>query len=137
MRLELPGVPESVRVARRLVSNTLRAWDLEHLDEFATLLTSEVVTNAVLHARTDVAVELRLESSRLRILVSDAAVRPPQPRRHDLHAGTGRGLGLLELLASDWGTEQASEPFRKSVWFELPVDPAALPDPPAGAFGRR
>ena len=126
-----------MRAARRLVSQTLRAWDLEHLDEYATLLTSELVTNAVLHARSDVAVELRLEGPSLRILVSDAAHRPPQPRRHGLHAGTGRGLGLLELLSTGWGSEQAAEPYRKSVWFELPVDPAELPDPPAGAFERR
>ena len=129
VRLELPGDPTSVRQARRLVARTLREWDLDDLEEFASLLVSEVVTNAVLHARTDLAVEVRLDGAVVRILVSDCADRQPQRRRHGTHAGTGRGLGLVEALSTAWGTDPAVDPYRKTVWFELPLDPQDLPAP--------
>lgn len=134
VRVELLGDPVSVRQARRLVTDTLREWELTHLDESATLLVSEVVTNAVLHARTDLVLELRLDDTVLRVLVTDGAQREPERRRHGLQAGTGRGLGLLQALSSRWGSEPASDPWRKTVWFELPVDPALLPSPRDGAL---
>ena len=134
MRAELLGEPVSVPKARRLVARTLQDWDLPHLEESAELLVSEVVTNAVLHARTNLAVELRLDADVVRVTVSDGSDRQPQRRRHGLNAGTGRGLGLLSTLATDWGSERGKHPWQKDVWFELPTDPAALPDPGEGAI---
>ena len=126
MRTELVGEPAAAGDARRLVRETLRRWQLEHLDDAATLLVSEVVTNAVLHARTDLAVELELRDDAVRVTVSDGSPTVPSPRRYDLEASTGRGVRLVVALASAWGTEPCRTPWRKKVWFELPTDPRAL-----------
>jgi anti-sigma regulatory factor (Ser/Thr protein kinase) len=133
VRTELSGEPLSVRDARRLVNRTLREWSLDHLEDSATLLVSEVVTNAVLHARTEVCIELERRATVLRVTVADGSPRRPERRRHGLSAGTGRGLGLLSTLASAWGSGPAEDPWVKDVWFELPLDPAELPDPGEGA----
>jgi anti-sigma regulatory factor (Ser/Thr protein kinase) len=129
VRQELVGEPTSARDARRLVTSTLREWHLEHLEDAAVLLVSEVVTNAVLHARTELAVEIAREDDAVRVTVSDRSPATPQRRRTGLQAGTGRGLGLLAVIATDWGTGPAEDPWRKDVWFELPTDPALLPEP--------
>ena len=129
VRQELVGEPTSARDARRLVTSTLREWRLEHLEEAAVLLVSEVVTNAVLHARTELAVEIARDAVVVRVTVSDRSPANPRPRRPGLQAGTGRGLGLLAVMATGWGTGPSEDPWRKDVWFELPTDPRALPQP--------
>ena len=136
VRAELPGEPADAGDARRLVTRTLREWRLDHLQDTAALLVSEVVTNAVLHARTRLALELERRGSTVRVTVSDRSERLPQPRRADPEAGTGRGLGLVASLATAWGTAPGAEPWRKDVWFELPTDPGALPEPGEGALLR-
>lgn len=134
VRQELVGEPTSARDARRLVESVLREWELLHLEDTAVLLVSEVVTNAVLHARTELAVEVARTDEVVRVTVADRSPAAPRPRQPGLEAGTGRGLGLLAVLASAWGTGPAKDPWRKDVWFELPVDPAALPEPGEGAL---
>jgi anti-sigma regulatory factor (Ser/Thr protein kinase) len=134
VRQELVGEPTSARDARRLVAAALREWDLVHLEEAAVLLVSEVVTNAVLHARTELAVEICRLGAVVRVTVSDRSPARPQRRRPGLQAGTGRGLGLLAVMATGWGTGPAEDPWRKDVWFELPTDPSALPEPGEGAL---
>ena len=129
VQAELAVTPPSAREARQLVTRTLREWDLEHLVDAAALLVSEVVTNAVLHARTPLALELERRDGCVRVIVSDGSPRQPQRRRPGPEAGTGRGLGLLAVLSTDWGSGPAEDPWQKDVWFELPTDPAALPQP--------
>jgi anti-sigma regulatory factor (Ser/Thr protein kinase) len=129
VRQELVGEPTSSRDARRLVTRTLEEWDLGHLEDAAVLLVSEVVTNAVLHARTSLAVEITRGGDVVRVTVSDRSPATPRRRRPGLQAGTGRGLGLLAVMATDWGTGPAEDPWCKDVWFELPTDPAELPQP--------
>ena len=131
VRLELPGAPVSVRSARRLVAAALQDWGLDHLEEPAVLLVSELVTNAVLHARTGLAVEVQHTSEVVRVQVRDGSRRRPQPRQHEVSAATGRGLGLLTAVACRWGCDDAPAPYAKTVWFELPVDRVLLPHPRA------
>ncbi len=134
VRLELPPEPRSVREARGLVRTALAGWALEHLEAPAVLLVSELATNVVLHARTPFVVTAEQRGEVLRISITDASANRPSRRRHGVQAGTGRGLGLVATLATEWGAEPAEHPFAKTVWFELPVDPAALPDPGEGAL---
>ena len=131
VRLELPGAPASVGSARRLVSAALRDWGLDHLVDPAALLVSELVTNAVLHARTAVSVEVERTRSVVRVVVRDGSRRRPRQRRHEVSAATGRGLGLLTAVSYRWGCDDAPEPYAKAVWFELPVDRVLLPQPRA------
>jgi anti-sigma regulatory factor (Ser/Thr protein kinase) len=134
--VELPGLPQSVSAARRLVVRTLREWDLDALEATAALLVTELATNAVLHARSDLRVQVERRGEVVRVGVSDASPAGPQRRRHGVEAPTGRGLGLVQLLAADWGTEACGQgsSWRKTVWFELPTDPRLLAEPAEGAL---
>ena len=134
VRAELAAEPQSVRAARRLVRTALQEARLDHLEGSALLLVSELATNAVLHARSGFVVEVTERDGHVRVGVTDASPQGPARRSHGVSAGTGRGLGLVAALSTGWGTEDADEPWRKTVWFELPVDPDALPEPDEGAL---
>ncbi|AZS70853.1 ATP-binding protein [Streptomyces lydicus] len=111
--------PESVATARRLVRTALAAWDMEELADDGALVVSELVTNAVQHARSEV---IRLVVSRpgpatVRIGVVDKSKAPPQHRPSGNEDDSGRGLVLVAGLADDWGTDLL--PWGKRVWSEL------------------
>lgn len=86
--------------------------------ETLVLLVSEVVTNAVLHARSDILLDVRPARDLVRVEVHDGS--PVEPRVHHFHltSGTGRGLRMLEQLARRWGVE-AGPRGGKVVWFEV------------------
>ena len=79
------------------------------------LLVSELVTNSVLHARSEVEVRLQARGKTLRVDVTDGSPRRPVLRNHDDKAMTGRGLALVAELSSEWGVVET--PDGKSVWF--------------------
>lgn len=116
-RAHFGGEGNSAGAARRFVSAALAAWGVEALDDAATLLTSELVANVVLHAGTDLDVVLRRPEGRIRIEVHDRDHRLPIRKHYSVTATTGRGLGLLEDLARTWGADVT--PDGKVVWFEL------------------
>lgn len=119
------GEASSAGAARRFVSATLTAWGVEALEDAATLLASELVANVVLHAGTDLDVLLRRPAGRVRIEVHDRDHRLPIHKQYSVTATTGRGLGLLEDLAQEWGAELT--PGGKVVWFELDETAALAP----------
>src|SRR5687768_16987549 len=119
----LPPVPASASAARRFVADAI-GWSplaCTSVADTAMLLVSEVVTNAVLHAGTAIRVTVRVESASVRVEVRDGSVALPSRRHYDDGAATGRGLELVDLLATRWGTEQESN--GKVVWFEVSIDP--------------
>lgn len=123
-----PPEPSSAGRARRFLASTLEEWGLDtDLVQTATLLASELVTNAILHAATDFTVVVRRHGSGLRIEVGDGFSRLPARRQYDLEAFTGRGLGMVELLARNWGIE--ARPDGKAVWFYLDDGGAVLDGP--------
>jgi len=115
--LDLPPTTDSVPVARRFVRARLLdgATDIDT----ATLLVSEVVTNAILHARTTVTLTVEVIDDVVRIAVRDGS--PVQPRIHSFPAtsATGRGLRLLDRLAKRWGVYADPVTGGKVVWFEV------------------
>ena len=111
-----PPHPTTACAARRFVA-ALLTDEVEDMRDTACLLTSELVTNAVIHARTAVDVRVLQFDGRLRIQVSDENTRLPTPALIPDDATTGRGLLLVQVLASSWGVEQAGG--GKVVWFEL------------------
>lgn len=123
-RLELRAAPASAGQARRFVADTLRSWGHPQLIDVGTLLASELVTNAVLHARSDVVVVLSVTRGVVRIAVSDTSQSVPVMRHYDDDAMTGRGLALVAELSRNWGVEDRRN--GKVVWFELPGDRARL-----------
>jgi anti-sigma regulatory factor (Ser/Thr protein kinase) len=102
---ELPATARSVTQARRFVVDALASWHLDGLADTAALLTSEVVTNAVLHARTAMELVVRRLDDGVSVEVSDGSRQRPRGRQADADATNGRGLELLALLASDWAVD--------------------------------
>lgn len=116
--IELAADPTELRTARRFVDETLTDWGLESLCEDVRLITSELAANAVLHARTDFRVTLRSPGlGHLRIEVWDGQVRMSSPAAPTQGATSGRGLVLVDTLATTWGTEVVRD--GKMVWVEL------------------
>lgn len=117
---------ESPRLARRFVGEALDDLGAQDASESAVLLVSELVTNAVLHARTDVDVVVAAhDDERVRVSVIDRNPSMPAQRSFSPTAGSGRGLHLVESVASRWGIE-AKEP-GKEVWFEIDLDAEPAP----------
>ena len=87
------------------------------------LCLSEVVTNAVLHAGPPIQVLGDLVDTKVRVEVSDGSKAVPVQRTPERTSPTGRGLHLLDDLASDWGVEITTS--GKTVWFEISGESAA------------
>src|SRR5262249_11328879 len=83
----------------------------------AALLTSEVVTNAITHARSSVGLSVDLTDDRVRVVVRDRSGDHPEWRAGKQNGQSGRGLLLLEALSASWGV--APDARGKAVWFEL------------------
>jgi GAF domain-containing protein/anti-sigma regulatory factor (Ser/Thr protein kinase) len=124
--LRLEPVVQSTPMARHWISAHLRGIPNDAA-ECAALLTSELVTNAVLHAATPISVTLHLMTDRIRVDVADGSPIVPSIKDYGTDAATGRGLTLFSTLASAWGVQPVAG--GKIVWFELPVD---FPIAPAG-----
>ena len=120
-RAEFEGAPQTSTVAeaRRWARGVLHAWDADAFEWELSQLLTEVVTNAVLHARTEVRVVLQYDaaSGHVRCEVTDGSPVMPRVRRHSIEATTGRGLRLLDQVASTWGTSRVGT--GKTVWFEV------------------
>lgn len=100
--LALSPHPASVPQGRRFVGGWLTDWGLGDLVDTAALLTSELLTNAVLHARTPLLLTVVRTASGAEISVRDGSRMVPRQRRHAQDATTGRGIDLLERLATSW-----------------------------------
>ncbi|MFJ4849798.1 SpoIIE family protein phosphatase [Streptomyces sp. NPDC088733] len=123
-------VGRSVATARAFVRDTLQGWGFAEVVDDAVVLTSELVTNAVVHAGTAADVQCLRYESAVRIEVADRYPERELPLHdakkqiHPDHEG-GRGLLLCSALAARWGVEYT--PANKHVWFHLD-----LPQRPAG-----
>lgn len=115
--VELAADPASASGARRFVRKVLDAWGVPQLEEAAILLTSELVTNALLHAKTPMRLRLFRRDGLLRVEVCDDSGRVPERRHYSDDASTGRGLALVEAIADDWGVDAGEA--GKAVWFTL------------------
>ncbi|MDK1476412.1 SpoIIE family protein phosphatase [Streptomyces sp. 549] len=116
-------VGRSVATARGFVRDTLQGWGLSDIVDDAVVLTSELVTNAVVHAGTSAEVLCLRDAAGARIEVADRYPDREVPI-HDAsraHPGPdregGRGLLLCSALATRWGVDYASA--EKRVWFRL------------------
>ena len=118
-RVTLPAHGLAARLARKATRDTLVAWGLNHEEETAVLLVSELVGNAIRHARDGLVLELGLETygTWLRIEVHDADPRSPEPRTSGALDESGFGFVLIEALAGKWGVRSTTA--GKCVWAEL------------------
>jgi anti-sigma regulatory factor (Ser/Thr protein kinase) len=117
-RIALPGGPASVGRARRFIEARTAAWSFpEPAGSQLVLIGSELVTNAVLHARTELTLTLELRDGRVRISVEDRSRAPATLRHYQTDALTGRGLGVVAALSDSWGISAAAD--GKVVWAEV------------------
>jgi len=108
--------PENARWARRLAENVTGTWGADG-GPALTLLVSELVGNSIRHGDSDIYVVISLLPEAVRVEVEDRSPRPPVRRPHDDDGESGRGLGIVDALASAWGVEPVAA--GKVVWFEL------------------
>lgn len=114
----LPPVPPSVSAARRFVAAALRRHHtLPEVIDTACLLTSELVTNALVHAQSRVKLTVSVLGRRVRVEVGDGSDAQPRPRPMADDSTTGRGLHIVEAMATRWGSSMTAD--GKRVWFEL------------------
>ncbi len=113
---ELAADTTSPRQARLLIQDLLGSAADELVDTVQ-LLVTELVTNAVVHAASAPRLEIHLGRATIRIAVYDDDATMPERREPDVDRPGGRGLHLLDLLATRWGSEP--HPPGKVVWFEV------------------
>lgn len=125
-RVRLPADPRTPAAARALVRSLLAEADLAELTNEALLLTTELSTNAVEHARTELDLEVVADRLGLTVTVSDFARGPVEELTVGVRnessdiadiAERGRGLLLVDHFASRWGTTYL--PAGKGIWFRL------------------
>ncbi|MEU2244947.1 SpoIIE family protein phosphatase [Streptomyces sp. NPDC018338] len=115
-------VGRSVAAARAFVRDTLQGWGHSELVDDAVVLTSELVTNAVIHAGTAAEVLCLRSEDSIRVEVADRYPEREIPVQSGRTLGSpdrenGRGLLLCAALAHRWGVDYS--PTRKHVWFHL------------------
>lgn len=120
-QLDLRPEPTSPAEARTFVRNVLEDWGVAgEVVEDAELLVSELVTNAIMHARTGTTVDVRRYDGSVEFAISDESVRPVELRLPTVEAVTGRGVYFLDQLAPDWQVEPTAN--GKTIRFSLPID---------------
>ena len=126
----------SVPVARHWAVEVSRSFglDAEAVGNVA-LLVTELVTNAVVHGRSEFTLELAFEASgpdrgTVHVEVADGDSRLPRMDKADAEALGGRGLALVSSLSDAYGVRELD--FGKAVWCELAVEVAATAEVPGG-----
>jgi phosphoserine phosphatase RsbU/P len=140
-RVRLPNDRRTPAAARALVRSVLEEAGLDVLLNEALLLTTELSTNAVVHAGTELDIEVAADTGGVTVTVTDFASGPVEqlavgPKNDKVDIGEvaerGRGLLLVDHFASRWGT--VHEGTGKGVWFRLERrDDSLAPAPPASA----
>lgn len=132
--IDLPPTTQAPRAARRLLHETLAAWqwgDDERRAE-AVLLASEIVTNAIDHVDGEASLQFEVTRSDgwLRVSVADKSSVQPILRELSHTERRGRGIALVAAISQRWGSEDHAG--GKRVWFELDgaprLDPGDMAD---------
>jgi anti-sigma regulatory factor (Ser/Thr protein kinase) len=113
--LRLPPEPASAGVARRFVEQVLGEIVRPAAIEVVVLLTSELVTNAIVHVGTPLDVLVRDLHGWVQVEVRDAGQQVPVVADGVLAPESGRGLRIVEALSEGWGTDIGRD--GKTVWF--------------------
>jgi anti-sigma regulatory factor (Ser/Thr protein kinase) len=115
--------PDQVGAARRLATSGARAWGVA-ADDMVSVV-SELAANAVQHGRSRFTVSLGYDGSCITIEVADDNPRLPALVPATAVALSGRGLGVVDSLASNWGARPSGD--GKVVWAEVEGTPAVTP----------
>ncbi|MEU5716339.1 SpoIIE family protein phosphatase [Streptomyces sp. NPDC020403] len=128
-RMEVTITPTdagSLKAARRALRTALGRWSLDAMADTAELLACELATNALLHTRGSATLTAGVvgeEGRAVRLAVTDTSTASPRRRAATEQSTSGRGLMLLEELATAWGIEPRGD--GKTVWCEISVTGAS------------
>ncbi len=123
-RTRLSADSSAPRAARGLVVTALEAAGVTDAAALrvVVLLTSELVTNAVRHGGGDVVLQVSVTGTSVRVAAQDRSSELPVVRRPGPAEGGGRGVALIDSLATEWGVEPAEG--GKTVWFQVQLPPS-------------
>ena len=128
-RVDLVPRLQSTRTGRHAAKEILTGWGVPSwaVDD-AVLIVSELVTNAVLHAREEAALALEIEVADvwMRISLADGSAVRPLARQASHEDETGRGMAIVEALSDRWGVDDHHG--GKRIWFEVNLDRAKPTD---------
>lgn len=118
--------PRSAGRARALLRAQLTDWNIDDdIADTAELLLSELMSNAIRHARTptgrQIGVRVAQYDGRLRVEVADANNARPERRRAKADDEQGRGLAIISALAARWGCCPRLHGIGKATWAEIPL----------------
>lgn len=120
LKREFLPEPRSAPAARKFVLGLGWSNDSGVNLRLATVV-SEVVTNAIIHARTPFSVSVLADETSIHVAVKDGSTILPARKKHETIKG--RGLDIVNAMADRWGV--TSQPTGKTVWFEVEKDGAA------------
>jgi anti-sigma regulatory factor (Ser/Thr protein kinase) len=115
-----PPQATSAAEARSYVHSLLSDCDKEVTDAVV-LLTSELVSNAIVHGDTAVTVDVVRAEGNFLVSVSDESHEPPELRFPDHLDPNGRGLSIVNEVSDAWGVERGAH--GKTVWFTVTASP--------------
>jgi anti-sigma regulatory factor (Ser/Thr protein kinase) len=115
---EFPPTPKSVAMARQFVASLLRDSPTDVI-ETVTLMVSELATNCVRHARTPYRILVSVQSSQIRVEVTDRSTARATARSPGPSETHGRGLQIVRTLADHWGVIEKPALPGKTAWFTL------------------
>lgn len=111
--------PAAVSEARRFLRRTLVAAAVgDEVVDIVLLLASEVITNAIIHARSASEIRVVRSPAVVRVEVVDRSQLLPERRVFDFESASGRGLAIVEAVAARWGVDTLPGD-GKRVWFEV------------------
>lgn len=119
-RLQLAPSATASRLARDFVSRTCLDWGLAQGIAAACLVVSELVTNGLRHAVTDMDLALARHGGVLRLALRDRSSEPRREQARDLASVHGRGLALVDACSRAWGVLPTADG-GKVVWAVLDV----------------
>ena len=118
LTVDLPPEPSSATRAREVARQQLTGSYSADVLDAAVLVVTELVTNAILHARTRLRLTIEARPATVRIVVKDSTPSVLPQRMHlEPDAVTGRGLALVEHLSTSWGVDVTGS--GKVVWSEI------------------
>jgi anti-sigma regulatory factor (Ser/Thr protein kinase) len=126
----LPSTLSSPQMARAFLRSTLETWKLDGFGEITELLVTELVANVVIHVGAPMTLRVQRATSAVRVEIDDPSPDVPVVRHPDAADEHGRGVLLVDQLATAWGVEPHAE--GKTVWFELDVSTATAEAHPVG-----
>lgn len=119
-QIDLPPQVESVTAGRHFLCHVVEEWGLGELLDAVSLAASEIITNAVVHARTSFNVSVHVDVA-LVVAVADSGPALPlsggTAGLPELDSESGRGLALVAAVSDGWGVREQEA--SKTVWFRL------------------